>query len=41
MEIHNARDVQILESIDSIFQELSFFIAVLLDVVFISDDDLF
>jgi len=41
MEIRNARDIQILESVDSILQELSFLIAVLLDVVFTSDDDLF
>jgi len=41
MEIHNARDIQILESVDSVFQELSFLTAVLLDVVFMSNDDLF
>jgi len=41
MEICNAQDVQILESVDSVLQELSFLITVLLDVVFTSDDDLF
>jgi len=32
MEICNARDIQILESVDSVFQELSFLTTVLLDV---------
>jgi len=41
MEICNAQDIQILESVDSVFQELSFLIAILLDVVFTSDDNLF